>query len=60
MKLLIQISGAHHELLLSQLIDESALYSTLMNAVKIDGLDGIGASKFIDFICDTEQAQRHL
>jgi hypothetical protein len=29
-----------------------------MNAVKIDGPDGTGASKFIEFICNAEQAQR--
>jgi hypothetical protein len=57
-KLLIQISCAHHELLVSHLTSESALYYTLMNGVKIVGSAAAGGSKFIEFICDQEQAER--
>ena len=35
MKMLIRISRAYHERLVSQLVDKSALYYTLMNGMKI-------------------------
>jgi hypothetical protein len=57
-KLLIKISSTHHELLVSRLTGESPLYYTLMNGVKVDGFAEGGASRFIEFICDAEQAER--
>jgi hypothetical protein len=59
-KILIQISCANHERLLRTLVGESALYYTLLNGVKIDCADGGGTTKFVEFICDADQARRLL
>jgi hypothetical protein len=55
MKLLIHISCAYHDRLLNQITKASPLYYTLINGAKI-ALAG-GTSKFIEFICDEDEAQ---
>ena len=58
MKMLIQISHAYHERLVSQLVDKSALYYTLMNGMKIVSPGADETEKVVEFICDADEAQR--
>ena len=57
MKLLIQISCAYHDCLLTQITKASPLYYTLINGAKIALADIGGTSKFIEFICDADEAR---
>jgi hypothetical protein len=57
MKVLIHISCAYHDRLLNQITKASPLYYTLMNGAKIALADVAGTSKFIEFICDADEAQ---
>jgi hypothetical protein len=57
MKVLIQISCAYHDRLLNQITKASPLYYTLMNGAKIALADVAGTSKFIEFVCDVDEAQ---
>ncbi len=58
MKMLIQISHAYHERLVSQLVNKSALYYTLMNGMKIVSPGAGETEKVVEFICDADEAQR--
>jgi hypothetical protein len=57
MKLLIHISCAYHDRLLNRITKASPLYYTLINGAKIALADMGGTSKFIEFICDEDEAQ---
>lgn len=56
MKITIQLSVEHHEMLLKYANEASPVYSTLKNGLKITPSDD-GASEVIVMLCDDERAE---